>query len=414
MLENSPKQRRHPALAYRDFTLMLFSRLCGTVGAQMLSVAIGWQVYDLTGDPFTLGMVGLCQFLPALLLVLHAGQFADMLDRARLNAASYVLVTLCATTLCLVSLTDAPQVWWFYALSVIIGMARIIGAPATKALLPNLVPAAAFSNAISLSSLGFQIGTISGPALGGAAYSFGAPVVYGIAAALMGMAALTGLMISTRSKGVKQPLNWPNLIAGVHYIRAHPMLLGVISLDLFAVLFGGAVALLPIYAKDILQTGPLGLGFLRAAPAGGAAIMAIALAYFPLQRRVGRWMFGAVAVFGLTTIAFGLSTSFPLSLALLLVLGAADMISVFVRSHLVQLATPDHLRGRVASVNMLFITTSNELGEFESGLTASWFGVVPATILGGLLTLGVVGVCIWRVPSLYQVDTLSTAADHKG
>jgi MFS family permease len=403
--------KHHPALQHRDFNLLALGRLCGTFGSQMLSVAVGWQVYDITHDPFALGMVGLCQFLPALFLVLHAGHFADQLDRARLAAITYMVHSSCGLALFLLSWHGNHEVWPIYSLAVMLGVARITGAPASKALLPNLIPAEAFSNAVSLSTLAFQIATIGGPALGGIAYAFGAPTVYGIATLMMGLATLSTALIRTRSQGEKKPLNWDNLIAGAHFIRQHPIVLGAISLDLFAVLFGGVIALLPIYAKDILHVGPAGLGILRAAPAAGAAIMAVVLAYIPLKRRVGHWLFGSVILFGLTVICFGLSGNFFLSLGLLLTMGASDMISVYVRSHLVQMQTPDEVRGRVSAVNMLFITTSNELGEFESGVTASWFGTIPATILGGVLTLAVAGLCAWRIPALRRVDQLKVAED---
>lgn len=397
---------RHPALRYRDFNLLAFGRFCGTMGVQMLSVAIGWQVYDLTQDPFALGMVGLSQFLPALLLALHAGQLADQIDRARLNALTYLMITVCSGGLFLLSWGGNHALWPIYSLAVILGVARITGAPAAKALLPNLVPTEAFSNAVALSAMAFQIATIGGPAIGGALYIFGSAAVYGTASALLAVATIANFCIRTRSKGVREPVSWESLSAGIRFIRAHPIVLGAISLDLFAVLFGGVVALLPIYAKDILHVGPLGLGILRAAPAAGAAIMAIALAHYPLRRRAGRKLLIAVITYGTLTALFGLSENFYLSLGLLIALGSADMISVYIRSHLVQMATPDHLRGRVGAVNMLFITTSNELGEFESGVTASWFGVIPATILGGILAVTTAGLCAWRIPELRKADTL--------
>ncbi len=375
----------------------------------MLTVAIGWQVYDLTRDPFALGMVGLCQFLPALFFALHAGQLADWLDRARLITATYALVMVVSLGLLLLAVQNNKEVWPIFALAVLLGVARITGAPAAKALLPNVVPPHAFSNAVALSALSFQVATIGGPALGGVAYAFGAPVVYGLATLMLVIATACSLLIRTRSKGERQPASWENLIAGVRFIRARPVLLGAISLDLFAVLFGGVVALLPIYAAEILHVGPAGLGMLRAAPAVGAALMAAWLAQYPLRRRVGHWLFGGVSIFGLCIVLFALSENFFLSLGLLIVMGAGDMISVYVRSHLVQAETPDQLRGRVSAVNMLFITTSNELGEFESGVTAAWFGTVPATILGGVLTLGVAAFCAWRIPQLRKIDKLEVA-----
>ncbi len=405
-----PPRRKYPALQSRDFVLLLLGRLCGTTGLQMLVVGIGWHVYDLTRDPFALGMVGLCQFLPSLLLVLHAGQLADQVDRRKLLAGAFLLATGCAAALWGLAGFDNHQIWPIYLVAAFLGMVRIIGAPAAQALLPNLVPAGAFGNALALSATAYQIATIGGPALGGFIYQFGAPVVYGCATLLLALATGCNLLIRTRSKGSKSPRNWTNLVAGVHFILARPIMLGAISLDLFAVLLGGVVALLPIFARDILHVGPQGLGLLRAAPAFGAAVMAFALARHPLGRHVGFWLFFSVAVFGMTTIGFGLSTSFPLSLILLVILGASDMISVYVRSHLAQMQTPDDMRGRVASVNMLFITASNELGEFESGVTASWFGAVGATVLGGVLTLAVVALCAWRIPALRRIDRLEDVA----
>ncbi len=390
----------------RDFIFLLMGRVCGTTGLQMLVVGIGWQVYDLTLDPFALGMVGLCQFLPSLMLTLHAGQLADQTDRGRLLAGAFFLATGCAVALWGLASIDHQQIWPIYLVAVFLGLVRIIGAPAAIALLPNLVPAHAFSNALALSATAYQVATIGGPALGGALYQFGAPVVYGCATMLLALAGVCNLLIRARSKGKKRPLDWENLVAGVHFILARPIMLGAISLDLFAVLLGGVVALLPIFARDILHVGPQGLGLLRAAPAFGAALMAFAMARHPPERHVGAWLFISVAIFGMAIIGFGLSSSFPLSLLLLVILGASDMVSVYVRSHLAQMQTPDDMRGRVASVNMLFITASNELGEFESGVTASWFGAVGATILGGVLTLVVVAVCVWRIPELRRIDRL--------
>lgn len=397
------------ALRYRDFNLHMAGRLFGNAGAQILSVGIGWQVYDLTHDPFALGMVGLCQFLPCLLLVFHAGHLADRADRARLLAGTYFLSALCGAVLLQLTWGNNAETWPIYVVSVILGIVRITGSPTSKALVLALVPPEASSSAIAYSAASFQIATIGGPALGGLAYIFGAAAVYWTAVFFLVLAGLFNILIRTRNSGGKRPLDLENMLAGLRFIIARPVMLGAISLDLFAVLFGGIVALLPIYAKDILHVGATGLGFLRGAPALGAAFMALLLARLPIRHGVGRKLFVSVAIFGLATIGFGLSQSFVLSFMLLVVLGAADMISVYVRTHLTQLQTPDAMRGRVASVSMLFVTASNELGEFESGVTASWFGTVPATILGGVMTLAVAALCAWRIPALRKIDRFEDA-----
>lgn len=404
------KAESRSALRYRDFNLHMCGRLLGNAGALVLSVGIGWQVYDLTHDPFALGMVGLCQFLPCLLLVLHAGHLADRLDRARLLAATYLLSALCGAAMLFLTLEGNREVWPIYLLSVVLGVVRITGSPTSKALVPALVPAGSFSSAISYSAMAFQIATIGGPALGGIAYMFGAAAVYQLATLCLLLATLLNIMIRTRNSGGKRPADRENMLAGLKFIMARPIMLGAISLDLFAVLFGGVVALLPVYARDILHVGPQGLGFLRGAPALGAAFMALALARIPIRRGVGVKLFISVAIFGVATIGFGLSENFYLSFGLLAILGAADMISVYVRTHLTQLQTPDSMRGRVASVSMLFVTASNELGEFESGVTASWFGTVPATIMGGVLTMAVVALCAWRIPALRRIDRFEESA----
>lgn len=396
------------ALRYRDFNLLAGGRFCGTTGSQMLAVGVGWQVYDLTHDPFALGMVGLCQFLPGLLLVLPVGHLADRLDRSRLGALSFLLAALSGAGLLALTLQGNQAVWPIYAIGVLLGVARVCGATASKALLPNLIPAVAYGSAVALSTMAFQIAVIGGPAVGGLLYFHGAAAVYGGAALALLTAAVLLSRIRARPVSGAPPLDWDQLLAGIRFIWARPVLLGALTLDLFAVLFGGVIALLPVYARDILRVGPGGLGLLRGAPAVGAALMALWLARHPIRRRAGRHLLLCVGLFGGATIAFGFSRDFPLSLLLLGVLGAADMVSIYIRTHLTQLHTPDHLRGRVEAVNLIFITGSNELGEFESGVTASWFGTVPATMLGGVLTLAVVAVCAWRIPTLRRLDRLET------
>lgn len=409
--DTTPVPNGDPAspFAFPDFNLLMASRLMAALGMQMLTVAIGWHVYELTGDPFAIGITGFAQFAPSLLLVLFAGHLADRVDRARILAASHLAIGLAAAGLCAATLTDGATAGFIYAMCALIGTGRAFGAPAGQAILPNLVPAAALSRAIAYNSTTFQVAIIGGPALAGLILLAGAHAVYAVATLLLLAAALADRLIRTRTGGARRPLTVASLLAGLHFIRAHPTLLGAMSLDLFAVLLGSIVALLPIFAKDILQVGPTGLGLMRSAPAIGAAAMALALGRHPLQHGVGKAMLASTVVFGLATIAFGLSTSYPLSLALLALLGAADMISVYVRTHLVQTGTPDDMRGRVSSVNMLFVTASNELGDFESGVMAGLLGAVPAVLVGGAASIGVAGLIAWRFPELRRLERFEPA-----
>jgi MFS family permease len=395
---------RHPA-----FTRYWAARFLAFVAIMMQSVAIGWQIYDITRDPLSLGLVGLAAFTPAIGLALVTGHVADRVDRRRILVVTYA--TELAAALLLLALAEAGnvQAWPIYGAIVLYGTARAFAMPAGQALLPNLVPPEHFANAVAWNSSAMQVATIGGPAIGGLIYALGAHVVYLVSASLL-LAAVV-LMVSVprparAGPARRPPVTWATLLAGIAFIRAKPAILGAISLDLFAVLFGGATALLPIYARDILHVGPLGLGILRSGPAVGAMLTALALTHRPLTRRVGRTMFLCVAGFALSTIVFGLSTVFGLSLAALVVLGACDMVSVFVRQTLVQIATPDEMRGRVSAVNSVFIGASNELGEFESGVTAAWFGTVPAVVIGGLGTLVVCAVWAWRFPELRRIDRL--------
>lgn len=395
---------------FRDFNLLMASRLMSTLGMQMLTVAIGWQVYDLTGDPFAIGLTGFAQFAPSLLLVLFAGQVADQVDRARILGAAHLLIGACGVALLVATLRGAVSAPVIYLVCAFIGVGRVFGMPAGQAILPNIVPGELLSRAIAYSSTSFQVAVIAGPAFAGLVFLAGTAAVYAFAALFLMLAALFDFLIRTRTGGNKRPFTLDSLMAGLHFIRARPVLLGAISLDLFSVLLGSVVALLPIFAKDILEVGPSGLGLLRSAPAVGAALMALALGRHPLQRRIGSVLLASTLVFGIATILFGLSTSFPLSLLLLAMLGAADMISVYVRTHLVQAGTPDDMRGRVASVNMLFITASNELGDFESGVMAGLFGTVPAVIIGGVLSIATAGFIAWRVPSLRHLQQFERVA----
>lgn len=384
-----------------------FARVCTASGFQMITVAIGWHIYQLTGSVLDLGLVGLVEFLPRVMFMLHTGHVADRFDRRRVAATCQVLQALVAGVLVFSSATDSASRELIFLMAFVLGAARAFEMPATQALLPNVVPKELFPRAVAASASAMQAATIVAPALGGLLYAFGSLWVYGPTAVLYIAACILMLgLSSSQQPASKAPANLENLLAGIRFIRSRPDILGAISLDLFAVLLGGATALLPVFAKDILLTGPWGLGLLRSAPAVGALLMSFWLARFPIERNVGRIMFTAVGVFGVATIAFGLSTSFWFSLAVLAVLGAADMISMVIRGAFVQLHTPDEMRGRVSAVNGLFIGASNQLGEFESGVTAAWFGTVPAVVMGGVGTLIVTGVWIRLFPTLAKRDKL--------
>lgn len=397
--------RRH-----KPFMAFWLARVFTASGFQMLTVAIGWHLYQLTGSVLDLGLVGLAEFLPRLLFMLHAGHVADRFERRKIAAACQAVQALVAVALLLGSGTDSISRELIFALAFLLGLARTFEMPATQALLPNVVPVELFPRAVAASASAMQAATIIAPALGGLLYALGAQWVYGPTVLLYVLACSLMLGLSASGQVLrKEPATLDTLLAGIRFIRSKPDVLGSISLDLFAVLLGGATALLPVFAKDILLTGPWGLGLLRSAPAVGALLMSLWLARFPIERRTGPIMFSSVAVFGVATIAFGLSTSFWFSLVVLVVLGAADMISMVIRGALVQLDTPDAMRGRVSAVNGLFIGASNQLGEFESGLTAHWFGTVPAVLIGGVGTLLVTGTWIKLFPSLANRDRL-----HKG
>ncbi|MEK0083413.1 MFS transporter [Benzoatithermus flavus] len=397
------------AFRHRDFALYCAARFLSALAIQMQTVAVGWLVYDLTRDPLALGLVGLAGFLPAICFALLTGHVADRFDRRGVLLLCYALTMASAAGLLLVARQNTPPVWPIYALILLFGTARAFANPAGQALVPNLVPIEHFKNAVAWNSSAWQTATIAGPALGGVLYAFGGTVVFAAATFCFALTFLLLLAMHPRGvRGIQEKASWTGLLAGIRFIRSRPAILGAISLDLFAVLLGGATALLPIYARDILHVGPWGLGILRSMPAVGAVVMAVLLAHRPLSRRTGRRMFQAVAVFGLATIGFGLSTSLPLSLLFLFVMGAADMISVFVRQTLVQIETPDAMRGRVAAVNAVFIGASNELGEFESGVLAALIGAVPAVVVGGIGTLVVAGLWARWFPALRERDRLVT------
>ncbi|RVT49008.1 MFS transporter [Rubrivivax albus] len=384
-----------------------WSRLAGVGAGQMLMVAVGWQIYDLNGSAWDLGLVGLLQFLPALLLALPAGQLIDRWHRGRILAACMAVLGAAAVLLAVASHGGWVTRDGLLALSVLLGAVRAFQLPATQALTPLLVPSALLSRALAFSSGGLQGAVIAGPALGGLVYGAGPAVVYALCAMLFALA--TGLTLAIRyghAPPPHEPVSAATLLAGVRFVVAHKVVLGAISLDLFAVLLGGATALLPMFAKDVLQVGPTGLGLLRAAPAVGALAMSLWLARRPIVRRAGAQLLGAVALYGAAQLAFGLSPWFWLSMAALAVSGAADMVSVIVRQTLVQLETPDAMRGRVSAVNALFIGASNQLGEFRAGATAALIGAVGSVIVGGLGTLAVAA--LWRrwFPALAARDAL--------
>lgn len=403
MSETEPPLLRH----HRPFLAFWLARVFTASGFQMLTVAIGWHLYQLTGNVLDLGLVGLVEFAPRVLFMLHTGHVADRYDRRKVAALCQCLQGLIALALALGSATDQVSRELIFVLAFLLGATRSFEMPATQALLPNVVPAGLFPRAVAASASATQSATIVAPAVGGFLYAFGSGWVYGPTVALYAIACVLTLSLQARGQVVQRGrATVESLLAGIRFIRSRPDILGAISLDLFAVLLGGATALLPVFAKDILLTGPLGLGLLRSAPAVGALLMSVWLARFPFERKVGRTMFTAVGVFGVATIAFGLSTSFWFSLAVLVVLGAADMISMVIRGAFVQLHTPDEMRGRVSAVNGLFIGASNQLGEFESGVTAHWFGTVPAVVMGGVGTLLVTGVWIKLFPTLANRDRL--------
>ncbi len=397
------------AILSRNLTLFLVSRFAGVMAMQVQSAAVAWQIFKLTDDVFALGLVGLAQFVPMFALTLYAGDVADRYERRRVLSASYVVEATCAAIFMALTFSGVTDTWPYFATLVLFGAARAFSAPASQSFLPQIVSAKDLPQAISISSTVFQVAVIAGPAIGGALLLLGAGVSYAICLTLFAAssALIYAIRIITQQRREITGSLYERVAEGIAYVRRRQELFGAISLDLFAVLLGGATALLPYFAEHILKVGPLGFGILKAGPAIGAAIMSVVLTLRPIGRHAGARMFVCVAIFGVATIVFGLSENFYLSLAALITLGAADMVSVNVRHSLTQLATPDHMRGRVSAVSMLFIGASNELGEFESGVTAAWWGTVPAVVVGGVGTLAVVGLWAYWFPALRKVDRLS-------
>jgi len=394
-------------LRHRDFALYVGATVASAFAMEMSFVAVGWQVYAIHRDPLDLGIVGLAMFLPLPLLALPAGHLADRYPRRTILALAAGIDALVAVGLLLVTRAGAHQTWPFFALAFGTGVASALGAPAGRALTPSLVPQEILVKAFAQRSVAFQLSVIGGPALGGLLFAVHPELVYAAAVAfsLVGLAALLVLRAGRDGAGAGAP-DLASVLGGVRLVRRTPVLLGAISLDLFAVLFGGAVALLPVFARDVLDVGPAGLGILRAAPAAGALCAAAVMARRPLRRRAGRTLLTVVALYGATMIVFGLSQTMWLSLLALAAGGAVDMVSVVLRQTILPLVTPDELRGRVTAVEMVFISASNELGAFESGVAAAVIGAVPAVLLGGVVTIGVALAWTRLFPQLADVDRL--------
>ena len=397
------------AFTHPGFVMFQIARFLIVAAVEMQAVAVGWQVYEITKRPLDLGLVGLAQFLPGILLFPLSGQASDRFPRRAVLSACYAGYGVCSALLLALAQRGLRSVTGIYAVLLLLGAVRSFNSTASRSILPQLVPEKHFPNAVAWNATIFQTATILGPSFGGFLYAAtrGPSAVYAVALVTAIGATISSFRIQTEVKArPREPMTFKTVFAGLHFIWTRKLILGAISLDLFAVLLGGAVALLPVYAREILHTGPWGLGLLRTAPGVGAALMAVLLAYRPLRGPSGVTLLRAVAGFGVFTIVFGVSRSLTLSLAALLFAGASDMISVIIRATLTQLATPDEMRGRVTAVDMIFIGASNELGQFESGVTAQWFGTVPAVILGGVGTLVVIGLWAWLFPELRHAGEL--------
>ncbi len=414
---DEPAGAKGAAFRSRDFRLYQSARLLVILGAEAQSVAVAWQVYQITHSALSLGYTGLALFLPGLLFVLPAGHVADRYDKRYVILACYALQAVCTAVLLWISIHKIGSIVPIYAVLFLIGMGRCFSGPAASAMLPSLVPKGDFVNAVTWGATVFQVANATGPMVGGFLFTAsiaalgkwqGAPVVYCFTLAMMcGFLALVGAIRVRAVAGPKKAFNMNTVLAGLRYVVQTRLLLGSISLDLFAVLLGGAVALMPIFAHDVLHAGPTGLGVLRAMPSLGALAVSLFLVFKPIQRRAGKTMMVCVGIFGAATVLFGLSRSIWVSMVALLLVGASDMVSVVIRSSILQLATPPEMRGRVSAVNWLFIGASNEFGEFESGLTASWWGAVRAVVIGGIGSLVVTGTAAIVFPALRNADQLT-------
>jgi MFS family permease len=403
----SPTGDRFAAFRHSSYTRFFFARFLLSFSQQIVSVAVGWQMYDQTGSAIYLGLIGLVQFLPSLLLILVTGSVADRYNRRAIAALCSLVSALCTLALLVMTVMGTFTPLPVFAVLLIFGIERAFMSPAVQSLAPNLVPEEALSNAIAWNSSSWQLAAITGPVLGGLLYGVSASTAYTVAVifSVLG-AALLYMIPKPVQRTTGETKSWAMILGGFSFIRAEKVVLGAISLDLFAVLLGGATALMPIFARDILTLGPWGLGLLRAAPGLGAIVMAVLLAAYPLKHRAGIYMFIGVALFGVGTIIFGVSTNTEVSIAALALMGAADMVSVYVRESLIALWTPDQLRGRVNAVNMVFVGASNELGEFRAGTMAAIFGAVPAVVIGGIGTLVVAAIWASSFPKLRRIDTL--------
>jgi MFS family permease len=403
-------------LKNRDFRLYLGSRVCASIATQMVIMAVGWQVYHITGRVLDLGLIGLSQFLPFVCLVLFSGHVADQFDRRLIIMLGHCAYAVCTLLLLSFAWSNLQTTLPIFAVLTFLGVTRAFQMPAAQSFVPTIVTRQGLRNALALNSSANQVAAIVGPSIGGIVYAIaetrigrnsGASVVFGAAAVVLLVAiALVSLIRKRRSSSGRAELAWSTLLSGLRFVWHRKTVLGAISLDLFAVLFGGATALLPAYTREVLHAGPDVFGYLRAAPGIGAGSMALWLAFRPISRHVGVTMFAGVAAFGLATVVLGLTQRFSVAMVALVILGMGDMISVFVRSLLVQLQTPDEIRGRVSAVTAVFIGTSNELGEFESGTTAAWFGLLPAIVIGGVATMVVT--VLWArflFPALWRMQT---------
>jgi len=394
----------------RPFVLFWLARLASSMGYQMLALVISWQVYQLTNSALDLGLVGLIQFAPAVVLTLLIGHAADRYDRRAIIRAAQGVNVVAALVITIALFTHSLSRDLLFAAVFLIGCARAFEVPTASALVPALVPAPLISRAVAAWTSANQTAVICGPALGGLIYAVSSVVVTCICVVLFGTAMTFVTLIEiTGASAVREPPSFTSVLAGFDFIRTRRRLLGVITLDLFVVILGSATALLPIYARDILAVGPIGLGLLRSAPAIGALLTALVLSRHPVERRIGPKMFAVVAIYGVATIVFGLSTWFPLSLAALAILGASDAVSIVIRFSLLQIETPDAMRGRVSAINYLFVGSSNTLGEFESGAVAAWLGAVPAVLIGGIGSLVIATAWMIMFPSLRRLDRFEPA-----
>lgn len=389
-----------------SFALFWSARVASVVAFNMVAVAVGWQVYDLTASAYALGFIGAVQFLPTLALVLFSGHVADRYDRRFVSSLCQTIEGAVTFAIVAAVVMHAIDVTILFAGTLVIGVCRSFETPAMAALLPNIVPRESLQSAVATSTSAIKVAQIAGPALGGLLYALGPVVVYAVSGTLILAAAVLILMTRpARQRIDRAPVTLRTLLAGARFVRDDRFILGALSLDLFAVILGGATALLPIYAKDILATGPWGLGLLRSAPAAGAIVVTLWLARTPLRRRVGPALFASVAAYGLATVAFAVSHAFVLSLAMLAASGLFDAISQVIRATLVQLETPDDVRGRVTAVNSLFTASSGQLGQLESGLVAGWLGTVPSALIGGIGSIAIAGIWMLLFPEIARIDS---------